>query len=125
MDDLLDVISKTLWAEARGESFEGIKAVASVIMNRAKNNTNNIRTVILKPKQFSCWNNGSPVVQTKNSADIDIWMSILFLSESMINGSFKITGDWTHYYNPKLCNPSWAKGIPYVDIGNHRFLKVK
>jgi len=123
--DLLEIISKTLWAEVRGESFDGIKAVASVIMNRAKQDINNIKDVILKPKQFSCWNNGTPVVTIKNDSDNLLWMSIMLLAESMINGGFIPIGDWTHYYNPKLCNPKWAKGISFVDIGNHRFLKTK
>jgi spore germination cell wall hydrolase CwlJ-like protein len=31
-----------------------------------------------------------------------------------------------HYYNPSLCNPSWAKGSEVLaEIGQHRFIKVK
>jgi len=40
-------------------------------------------------------------------------------------GSDRVPG-CRHYFNPSLCNPSWARGAEIVaEIGNHRFVKVK
>ena len=54
-----DAVARTLWAEARGEGFEGMKAVAHVIINRWKRRHRKESTlcgVATEPWQFSAWN---------------------------------------------------------------------
>ena len=50
------LMSQVVYAESKGEPFEGKVAVASVILNRALNNgfPNTIQDVIFQPKAFSC-----------------------------------------------------------------------
>ena len=56
-----DLLTACLWAEARGESEEGQRAVCAVILNRVKKKmAPDIRAVILKPKQFS-WTDAQDV----------------------------------------------------------------
>lgn len=119
LTDVEDVIARTLYAEAEGESYEGKKAVASVIWNRAKSNIGNIVSVIKKPKQFSCWNSGTP-----KTGKGQAWKDCVSIAKEMSSGSFTPTTNANHYYNPSLCNPSWAKGKKGTDIGHHRFLKL-
>ena len=60
----LNVLAQTMWGEARQEGTKGMLAVGNVIKNRAEANKKmfgqGIRGVALKPKQFSCWNQGDP-----------------------------------------------------------------
>ncbi len=60
----LNVLAQTIWGEARQEGTKGMIAVGNVIKNRAEANKKmfgqGIRGVALKPKQFSCWNEGDP-----------------------------------------------------------------
>ena len=60
----LSVLAQTIWGEARQEGTKGMIAVGNVIKNRAEANKKmfgqGIRGVALKPKQFSCWNEGDP-----------------------------------------------------------------
>ena len=52
----VNLVANTLYKEAGGESCEGIRLVADVIVNRSKGDKNAIPFIILSPKQFSCWN---------------------------------------------------------------------
>ena len=123
----LSVLSTTLFAEACGEPEIGIRAVATVIYNRAKGNSEKFSDVCLRPKQFSCWNSGMPKPGTGKP-----WDFCLQVAEEMLSGSFISTGSWDHYYNPNKCDPVWAhidgdkskSLLPHDDIGNHRFLAV-
>lgn len=56
------VIALTIYGEARSQSILGQAAVGAVIRNRVnkKNFGSDYRKVCLKPKQFSCWNEGDP-----------------------------------------------------------------
>lgn len=115
------VISDTLYMEARGEGERGLRAVASVIYNRAKGSAARMEKVCLKPKQFSCWNGKAP----KSAFDRRAHALCLSIEKELLSGNFSPLGEWTHYYNPRLCSPRWAQGVPCVKIGNHKFLKTK
>lgn len=122
------IVSDTLYMEARGEGERGLRAVATVIYNRAKGSAARMEKVCLKPYQFSCWNGKAPKtfrIVPKSAFDRRAYALCLSIEKELLSGNFKPLGDWTHYYNPKLCSPSWAKGVPYVKIGNHNFLKTK
>ncbi len=50
----LEILTLTIYGEARGEPIEGQIAVGCVIRNRT--NGKGFSQVCLAPKQFSCWN---------------------------------------------------------------------
>lgn len=60
----VSILAQTIWGEARSHGATGMLAVGNVIKNRAEANMKmfgqGIRGVALKPKQFSCWNEGDP-----------------------------------------------------------------
>lgn len=60
----VSILAQTMWGEARSHGAKGMLAVGNVIKNRAEANEKmfgqGIRGVALKPKQFSCWNEGDP-----------------------------------------------------------------
>lgn len=115
-----DIVASTLWHEARGEGKVGIDAVASVIYNRSAKSGRTLQGECLRPKQFSCWNGKTPSIPA--NAKGKVWEYCKKVAERLCDGSFVPTVSATHYYNPKLCNPSWARGMknPTV-IGRHRF----
>lgn len=116
-------IAATLWHEARGEGCEGIKAVASVIVNRADNSGKSLVHECLRPKQFSCWNGRKPSVP--DNAKGKVWNYCLKIARQMCNDTFVPTIDATHYYNPSLCSPSWGRKMHDVTfIGQHKFGRV-
>jgi spore germination cell wall hydrolase CwlJ-like protein len=113
----------TVYYEARGESRQGQKDVAKVIMNRAKSRNWPISHIVFAKKQFSCWNAG-----VANAPKVDV-IELLAVSANCaeavtewdkgdtINGA-------THYFNPNKCSPEWAKSMTVVSVeGNHIFLK--
>lgn len=120
------VVADTLYMEARGEGESGLLAVATVIYNRAGGKADKMEVVCLKPKQFSCWNDSKTrAIAPKNDFDKKAYKLCLQIEKELLNGKFEPQGDWTHYYNPKLCNPKWAGGKAKTKIGNHTFLRTK
>ena len=61
-----DILARTLWGEARGESLAGQIAVAWTIRNRVNDGKakswwgEGYAGVCQKPYQFSCWNKNDP-----------------------------------------------------------------
>ena len=116
------IIASTLYFECRGEPFEGQIAVASVIYNRSQRSGRSLEAVCLKRKQFSCWNRGLKTPKPRNSEERDLLKRFLIIERDMERGTFKPTSRATHYYNHKLCTPSWNLALKerFV-VGNHTF----
>ena len=122
------LLTIVLMLEAGGEPREGKLAVASVVWSRAQGKAANIGKVLLKPKQFSCMNNG--IKAAADNAErmalqyggVPAWMDCVEISGRMMDGTFAPTITANHYYNPSLCSPSWGKALRgKVTIGNHIF----
>ncbi len=124
------VLLDTIFAEARGESEQGQRAVAWVIKNRADMNRpywggGSIADVCLRPGQFECWNgNGAQKIEEDKRrepgavAEIEAWLPNVFLGRDPSNGS-------DHYNNPsKEGYPPWTANCHRtVKIGNHQFYR--
>jgi spore germination cell wall hydrolase CwlJ-like protein len=114
-----DLIAQTLYYECAREPLAGKHAVASVILNR-KGEKGTWKGVILRPKQFSCWNRRK-VGYGKLPYNSDAVVCEV-IARNLVESNFTATGPWTHYYNPSLCNPSWGPDMTSVKgIGHHRF----
>lgn len=126
-EDQADYMARTLYGEARGEGARGMQAVANVIMNRVKQGGwfgASVKDVVLKPKQFSCWNENDvnrTIILNANSAQLATARNI---AERVISGELPdITGGATHYH-AKSITPYWAKSLTKTaTIGNHVFYK--
>ena len=109
------LLSRLVYAEARGESYKGQVAVAAVVLNRVASASfpNTISGVIYQTGAFSCVGNGS-INNTPNSAAIRAALDAL-------NG-WDPTGGCLYYYNPKATNDKWirTRTVKTV-IGNHSF----
>ena len=137
----VNIIARTLWGEARGESDAGKKAVASVLWNRAGQKAENLPKVALRKRQFSCWNSVSmndkkpenysyviPNAVRKNSIDEKAWQACLDIAAQLIKGTFKSTvGDANAYYVSSMSNPpSWDADLTGTqNVGSHKFGYLK
>ena len=132
----LDVLSRTIWGEARGEPLLGKIAVAWVIRNRVTTDIHGdnkpdwwgegVIGVCQKPSQFSCWNehdNNLPKLLAV-SADDDAAKESLYVALGVWLGYLSDpTAGATHYHATSV-SPAWAKGKPGQQIGNHVFYQL-
>ena len=124
-------LARTGYGEARGEPFIGKVAMMYVVTNRvlAGKWRNTIREVCLQPKQFSCWNASDPnrakltTVSLPDKRFLEcLGVAALVMSKAVPDP----THGATHYYNPAVVSPRWAKSmIETAVIGRHRFLRER
>jgi spore germination cell wall hydrolase CwlJ-like protein len=130
-----DILARTLWGEARGESLAGQIAVAWTIRNRVHDGKDKswwgegYAGVCQKPYQFSCWNksdlnyaflSGARVIPFREFAQAQI------AAEQVMAGKVPDpTGGATHYYATTMLKPPvWAKGAKQtLKLGGHVFFK--
>ena len=142
---IANIIARTIFKEASGETSEGRKAIASVIYNRAKpgiTNGKDVRSfvnVCWKPLQFSCWNQANPLSNpskysgkkyqivlpsgAEQPTAKEVWEECKELASQLVLGEFNSTiGNLNTYYNPDKASPSWGSSLQDVKtIGNHKF----
>ena len=109
------LLSKLVYAEARGETYKGQVAVAAVVLNRVASASfpNTISGVIYQSGAFSCVRNGS----INNAPDA----TAIRAARDALNG-WDPTGGCLYYYNPRKTSDQWirTRTVKTV-IGNHRF----
>jgi spore germination cell wall hydrolase CwlJ-like protein len=133
----VDTLARTVWAEARGEGYAGMQAVANVVMNRvafaqARGGYwwgDDVTEVCLKPWQFSCWNPGDPnreKLERVTAVESPIFATAMQIAEYAVDGVLEdITGGATHYH-ASYVTPGWidADGATKTaNIGAHRFYR--
>ena len=130
-----DILARTLWGEARGESLAGQIAVAWTIRNRVHDGKakswwgEGYAGVCLKPWQFSCWNNNDPNYAYLSGAKpipAAQYAQALKAADQVIAGAVTDpTGGATHYYATTMPKPpTWAQGAKQtLKLGQHIFFK--
>ena len=136
--NLVNLLAQVLWKEARGEGDEGIKAVASVIMNRTGNKPEYLVAVLKQPDAFSCmagysggWDEASyhwflPYKQiSKNPTNKAIWDLCNNIALQVVDKKFTSTvGNFNAYLNKSKASQkalnSWGKQCN-KKIGSHHF----
>ena len=130
-----DVLARTLWGEARGESLAGQIAVAWTIRNRVNDGKEKswwgegYAGVCQKPYQFSCWNkNDSNFAFLSGARQIPFreLAQARIAADQVIDGKVPDpTGGATHYYATAMKTPpAWAaKAKQTLKLGGHVFFK--
>lgn len=113
----INLLSRLVYAESRGEPYAGQVAVAAVVLNRVKSPSfpNSIAGVIYQPGAFSVVSDGqinlTPNATAKKAA------------QDAVNGWDASYGA-IYYFNPSTATNRWIWSRPVtVVIGNHRFCK--
>ena len=126
------LVAITLWAECRGEPWDGQIAVAEVIRNRTVKkhfSDGTVASTILWPYQFSCWNTKDPNRAKMFSllyGDKLVEQCIRAWNEAVAGSEF--TKGALFYVNLDALTetPSWVgECVQTVKIHRHRFYKLK
>ncbi|MCY7918814.1 cell wall hydrolase [Bacillus vallismortis] len=110
-----DLLSRLIHAEAKGESYKGKVAVASVVLNRTeqKGFPDTIRGVIYQKNAFEPVANGS----IKQKPDKE---SIAAAEEALSSQNRET--DAIFFYNPKTASDDWIRSRKIIEkIGGHVF----
>ena len=118
-DDIY-LMSQVVYAESKGEPFDGKVAVASVILNRTTDShfPNTVQDVITQKNAFSCVRNG----KIDTVPDSDSYNAVI----KAIEGNDP-TNKALYFYNPKIATCSWMKNVEKTgikSIGQHVFFNV-
>jgi N-acetylmuramoyl-L-alanine amidase len=127
----LDLMKLCVWREARGEGILGKRGVAHVIQNRADDPSwwgHDIRSVILKPWQFSSFNAADPN-SDKWPADGDpSFQDCEQICEAVeARKDEDITAGATSYYDISIPPPAWAadgSNVLTLSVGRLQFYKL-
>ncbi len=123
----LNIIARTVYGEARDQKTTGRKAVAHVILNRAKHASHNIPRTIYKRKQFSCWNHRDPNRKILESQNINSRVFNKILIECLEAMDEKDTTNGASHYHIHRISPYWKKSSHLhrtTKIGAHIFYKT-
>ena len=123
------VLALVIWREARGESYAGKVAVASVIRNRvnATRLPDQWDDVIERKWQFSSMTapGDAMLVQWPHDGD-QSWLDSMNVAEGVFDGTIADNTDGsTLYANLSVCHPNWnfAELTQTAIIGAHTFFK--
>jgi spore germination cell wall hydrolase CwlJ-like protein len=123
----VDILARTLYGEARSQPLDGIKAVACVVMNRARRGGwwgASPQAVCLAPKQFSCWNDDDPnkaIITAVASGNLIFDVCIDVAERAVLDMLHDATKGACHYHT-KGVHPQWSMGkTPSATIGDHLF----
>lgn len=111
------LLAKLIYAEARGEPYEGQVAVGAVVLNRVKSPDfpNTVAGVIYQPLAFTAVSDGQIYLEPDSTA--------LKAAEDAASG-WDPSGGALYYYNPAMAQSKWIWSRPVIKkIGNHVFAK--
>ena len=127
----LTCLINTLYAEARSEPEEGIRAVMSVIYNRKnhKNYPNTFCKVILQDKQFSAFNSDKSLatkpLKPVRELDKEAYRKVSSVAQEAVQGAFTpvLEPSVLHYAHVGIKN-YWTSRMKVVIVhGRHVFYK--
>lgn len=113
----LNLLSKLVYAEARGEPYKGMVAVAATVLNRVSDSRfpNTIAGVIYQSGAYTCVADGQINLEANSQAKK--------AAQDAING-WDPTSGCVYYFNPDTATSGWIWSRPQVmTIGKHIFCK--
>ena len=125
LEDVL-IGARTIFGEARGEPYEGMKAVAHVLINRWRfkqgDRDHSVAAAALRWLQFSAWNENDPNrerLQAANLGDPKFRLALRAMLEAIDEKDMTLGA---RHYHTTAISPKWAQGkMPCVIIGAHAF----
>lgn len=128
-DHDVEIAARTVYGEARGESYSGKLAVCWTIRNRTENPNwwgRSVAEVCLKPKQFSCWDDHNRIKMLQVGLGDPIFADCMRATLEVVMGTaLDLTLGADHYHAMSI-RPAWAKDERLTAIvGNHKFYKLR
>lgn len=113
----MELLARLVYAEGRGEPYEGQVAIAAVVLNRVASDEfpNTVREVIYAPNAFSPVHDGNLTHKSNESTRKAV--------QDAVNGKDPSNGS-LYFFNPDTATSKWIWSRPVtVEIGNHRFAR--
>ena len=113
----LNLLSKLVYAEARGEPYNGMVAVAATVLNRVSSSKfpNSIAGVLYQAGAYTCVSDGQINLEANSQSKK--------AAQDAING-WDPTSGCIYYFNPNTATSAWIWSRPQViTIGRHIFCK--
>ncbi|MCM3141207.1 cell wall hydrolase [Brevibacillus sp. MER 51] len=113
----MELLARLVYAEGRGEPYEGQVAIAAVVLNRVASDDfpNTVREVIYAPNAFSPVHDGNLTHKLNESTRKAV--------QEAVNGKDPSNGS-LYFFNPDTATSKWIWSRPVtVEIGNHRFAR--
>jgi N-acetylmuramoyl-L-alanine amidase len=113
----MELLARLVYAEGRGEPYEGQVAIAAVVLNRVASDEfpNTVREVIHAPNAFSPVHDGNLTHKSNESTRKAV--------QDAVNGKDPSNGS-LYFFNPDTATSKWIWSRPVtVEIGNHRFAR--
>ena len=113
----LNLLSKVVYSEARGEPYVGQVAVAAIVLNRVSNSSfpNTVAGVVYQSGAFDAVSDGQINLTPDSTARK--------AAQDAING-WDPTYGCIYYFNPSTATSKWIWSRPQViTIGKHIFCK--
>ncbi|WP_068963645.1 cell wall hydrolase [Desulfosporosinus sp. BG] len=111
----VELLSRVIYGEARGENFEGQVAVGAVVLNRLKDPRfpKSIRAIIYQSGAFTAVEDRQIHLEPDDEA--------YKAAEAALSGMDPTNGA-IFYFNPRIATDRWIKSRPVIKrIGNHTF----
>jgi N-acetylmuramoyl-L-alanine amidase len=121
------VVAAVIVAEAGGEGEVGMRAVASVINNRARESGQSAHYVVTRPHQFDgYWRHVKAKMRVEdfviNMANHPRWAYAMLLARHIDAGTMPDYVNGAKFFHNQSLTPYWAKRFRYSGkIGNHLF----
>ena len=115
------VLAQTIYGEAEGENFLTKLAIGQIIKNRVERQWRGAKTyqeVCWAPRQFSCWNEGSPRLRAMLKPQGQAWNESLraaFAVLQGLHGDEKLKNVY-HYTDTSIGRPIWAEDMELIKI---------
>ena len=114
----LQALTKVVYGEARGESDEGKRAVAHVVINRTKKSGKSIQYECSKKGQFYGYTAAGSMSDAKAKE------ACQKIAQDAINGTSSDPTNGATFFFSGSKVPNWASGKqPCATIGGHKFYK--
>lgn len=113
----IDLLAKVVYAESKGQPFEGQVAVAATVINRiySPKFPNTLTQVVYAPNQFSVVRNGA-INRTPNATAYQA-VEAAMRGQDPSNGAL-------YFWNPKVSNSKYFNSLTKTaQIGSHAFAK--
>ena len=133
----LACLTANLYFEARGDSTEGLQAVADVTMNRVRSKIypKSVCLVVFQKKQFSwthqvSWNQIQRALNglepSKNPLEVSAYQRCKIIASRVVLSDSKVLPESVMWYHSLDVKPIWRLGLKkYKVIGKHVFYESK
>ena len=122
-----DLLALCVWRESDDQPYDCMRGVAHVVVNRVAHPGwwgVDVRSIVLKPWQFSSFNHDDPGERRWPEDDNQQWLEAQTAARLAIGGDDDPTLGASSYYDVSIQPPSWTASMVFtMQLGKIRFYR--